>query len=529
MADINVLVRGILLATILVVLVKFVTTIFRKSPGPLPPGPRGLPLLGNVLDLPPKGEREYEHWLKHKDIYGPISSVTALGKTIVILHSAKTASELFEKKSLVYSSRTNLVFAGLAGWGDSLPLVPYDKSHRLQRKLAHIVLGTPMNITPYLPLQYMETHRFLFRVLQKPELLTDHIMTLQGAVILKVVYGYTVEPRKPDPLVRLINETMHYFSISVVPGSWLVDIIPSLRYIPKWMPGSGWRKTAIESQNMVTAASRTPLKFARKRMMEGKEGKSFVTEFHKDREDDILPEEETALTWAAFSMYGGGADTTTVTVTVFYLAMTLFPEVRRKAQEELDQVIGTDRLPNISDRDRLPYVNAVVKEALRWHQVAPLGVAHCSTADDIVDGYYIPKGAIVVPNIWWFMHDPAVYPNPFVFDPSRFLGPNPAPDPADHVFGYGRRICPGQYLADVSLWLTVAYSLAVFDITKGLDENGREIEPTIQFSPGIISHLSPFKATVKPRSLNHEALIRQVEDLYPWEAGDADELNKIVL
>lgn len=127
------------------------------------------------------------------------------------------------------------------------------------------------------------------------------------------------------------------------------------------------------------------------------------------------------------------------------------------------------------------------------------------------------------------MHDPAVYPNPFVFDPSRFLGPNPAPDPADHVFGYGRRICPGQYLADVSLWLTVAYSLAVFDITKGLDENGREIEPTIQFSPGIISHLSPFKATVKPRSLNHEALIRQVEDLYPWEAGDADELNKIVL
>lgn len=80
--------------------------------------------------------------------------------------------------------------------------------------------------------------------------------------------------------------------------------------------------------------------------------------------------------------------------------MTLFPEVRRKAQEELDQVIGTDRLPNISDRDRLPYVNAVVKEALRWHQVAPLGVAHCSTADDIVDGYYIPKGAIVVPNIW---------------------------------------------------------------------------------------------------------------------------------
>lgn len=81
--------------------------------------------------------------------------------------------------------------------------------------------------------------------------------------------------------------------------------------------------------------------------------------------------------------------------------MTLYPEVARRAQEEIDRVIGTDRLPSIDDRENLPYVDAVVKEALRWHPVAPFGVAHLTTEDDIYRGYRIPKGAMILPNIWY--------------------------------------------------------------------------------------------------------------------------------
>lgn len=80
--------------------------------------------------------------------------------------------------------------------------------------------------------------------------------------------------------------------------------------------------------------------------------------------------------------------------------MAVYPEVQRKAQEEIDQVIGNGRLPNLNDKDVLPYVSALVMEATRWHQVVPLGVSHSNTADDIVNGYYIPKGSIVVPNVW---------------------------------------------------------------------------------------------------------------------------------
>lgn len=120
-----------------------------------------------------------------------------------------------------------------------------------------------------------------------------------------------------------------------------------------------------------------------------------------------------------------------------------------------------------------------------------------------------------------------MYPNPEVFDPSRFLGPNPAPDPYDYVFGFGRRACPGKVLADASVWLTVARSLAVFDISKPRDDAGNEIEPAVRFSPGILSHADPFKASVKPRSSRHEELIRQIERTHPWEKSSSSELDPV--
>ncbi|KAJ8126114.1 hypothetical protein O1611_g7525 [Lasiodiplodia mahajangana] len=529
MAGLGVLVRGFLVATFLVIVVKVVSAIFGKKRGPLPPGPKGLPLLGNIRDLPTGGQREWEHWLKHKDLYGPISSVTALGTTIVIVHSAELVSELFDKKSAMYSARAQFQFAKLIGWTNSLPIIQPDKMHRYQRKLARGIMGTPAAVAPYLPLQEVEVDRFLFRVLQTPELFLDHIRTEAGAIILKMVYGYTVEPHKPDPLVQLVDEALEQFALSTVPGSWFVDIIPALKYVPEWVPGTGWKKIAREWRNTLEETAGKPLLWARQQMARGDHRKSLVAEFYQDKGDDLTPYDNDALKWLTISLYGGGADTTVSTVTVFFLAMTLFPEIQVKAREEIDRVIGTGRLPSYSDMESLPYVTAIATEAARWHPVAPMGVPHAAAADDIVNGYHIPKGAIIIPAVWWFTHDPDVYPDPMKFDPTRYLGPNPQPDPSDFVFGYGRRICPGRYLAITSVWLTVARSLAVFKISIGLDKNGREIDPPVGFSPGIISRIDPFTATIKPRSPQHEALIRQVEKLHPWEKSDAEDLNQIVI
>lgn len=125
--------------------------------------------------------------------------------------------------------------------------------------------------------------------------------------------------------------------------------------------------------------------------------------------------------WAAASSYAGGADTTVATRSGFFLAMSMFPDVQRKAQEEIDRVVGADasRLPTFGDRDRLPYVNRVVEEAQRWQPAGPLGVPHTADQEDTVNRYRIPKGSVLIASIGWFTRDPAVHHDPETFKPER--------------------------------------------------------------------------------------------------------------
>jgi cytochrome P450 len=81
--------------------------------------------------------------------------------------------------------------------------------------------------------------------------------------------------------------------------------------------------------------------------------------------------------------------------------MMLFPDVQRRAQAEMDELFGKPTLPSAADQTRLPYVNAIVKEAIRWHTVTPMGIPHKTDEDDIINGYLIPKNAIILPNIWY--------------------------------------------------------------------------------------------------------------------------------
>jgi Cytochrome P450. len=97
----------------------------------------------------------------------------------------------------------------------------------------------------------------------------------------------------------------------------------------------------------------------------------------------------------------------------------------------------------------------------------------------------------------------------------------PNPDPHTLAFGFGRRICPGRILADNSLYLSIAQSLAVFSISKAVDQTGKEIDPVVSPQPGIVCHPGPFRTTIKPRSERHEALIRSIEQIHPWKESDA--------
>jgi cytochrome P450 len=322
---------------------------------------------------------------------------------------------------------------------------------------------------------------------------------------------------------------MEQFSAATVPGKWAVDMLPFLEHLPAWLPGTGFKQTAQHWKQTMQAVGEVPYQFAKNRV-HSESRTSFVAKSiaQAQQEESFTAEDEHAIKWAAASMYTGGADTSVSTTAAFFLAMSMFPVVQRKAQEEIDRVIGTERLPIASDRDSLPYINAIVSEAQRWHPIAPMGLAHATDADDTIAGFRIPRGALLVPAVWWFTRDPSVYHDPSDFKPERFLSPYNEPPATDVTFGFGRRICPGRILAEASLFLTFAQVLAAFRIDKVADGNGVVVEPQHTFQRGIISHPGPFEVKVVPRSVRARELVEAVVRDNPWVGSDAREIVRQV-
>ncbi|KAK7049443.1 hypothetical protein VNI00_006049 [Paramarasmius palmivorus] len=168
--------------------------------------------------------------------------------------------------------------------------------------------------------------------------------------------------------------------------------------------------------------------------------------------------------------------------------MATHPHVQKKAQEHIDDLLGDNCLPTLRDRPKLHYIEATMRECFRWRPVGPLAFPHSTLADDVVNGYFIPKGTAVFGNVWAMTRDTTVYPDPENFDPKRFLTEDGScnNDNMFFTFGFGRRICPGRYFAADAIWIAIACILAVFDISKAKDEAGNDIElDNVEYTEGI--------------------------------------------
>ncbi|SCV44927.1 related to O-methylsterigmatocystin oxidoreductase [Fusarium fujikuroi] len=493
----------------------------------LPPGPKPLPILGNIRDMPDGTTPEYQHWIKFKDLYGPISHVSILGQSLIILHDREAANAILEKTSTKTSSRPQFVFGNeMCGYNQILSFKPYGKLLKQHRKLVHQQLGTKIAASRFRDVQDVESRRLLLRILNSPEKLSAHIKTEASAIILKMTYGYNLEAEKQDPLALLIDQMMHNFSLAFVPMSWPVDVLPILRYLPETLPGMSFKRIARDWNSNMRMVVDVPYDFVKKQIVKQSYRPSYVSSLVKQHDGDVDEETEAAIKQTAAVMYAGGADTTVSSIRGFVLAMLLFPDVQRKAQQEIDSVVGTERLPQFEDRDNLPYVDALIKETLRWIPVTPMGVVHTADEDIHYKDFVIPKGASFLPATWWFLHDPAIYSDPSAFDPDRYLEPRNEPHPNFASFGFGRRVCPGRFLADESLFISISRLLAAFEIKKAVDGRGNEIEPQISLTPGMISHIRDFPYDIKPRSEKYADMIRQVEVDHPWERADATFLSQ---
>jgi cytochrome P450 len=214
----------------------------------------------------------------------------------------------------------------------------------------------------------------------------------------------------------------------------------------------------------------------------------------------------------------------------FFLAMAMQPTVQQKAHSELDTLLSPSpiRLPTFTDRERLPYISAIVEEAQRWHPVALMGLPHATDKEDSIAGYRIPKGSTLLPALWWYTRDETVYHDPEVFKPERFDEPYNEPYATNVTFGFGRRRCPGHVFADASLFLTMAQVLTVFAIKPSVDEEGNDIELTHGFQGGVIGRPTPFEIRLIPRSEAHKKLIEGIVEKYPWDKSGAKVIKKMM-
>ncbi|KAJ6515578.1 putative monooxygenase [Mycena sanguinolenta] len=465
----------------------------KNKKGKLPPGPARLPLIGSALHIPQKYQ-----WLtfsKWADEYGDVVYLEAVGQPMVLLNTAKAAKDLLEQRSAIYSDRPQMEMAYLSGYDKALVLQPYNDTWRQQRKIVMQDLA-PRMIPRYYALQEAEARLLAKDVLENPSQLEQIVKRRIGTIIIRITYGHYITA-DDDAFLTGGRAAMDIFSASAEPGVWLVDSVPLLKYFPAWLPGMRFLATAKAWREIVHKAAWEPYLWSKRALESGSVlmPNTCATALESvDGKPSPAMEEQCML--AAFMMLEGGTDTSMTSTLSFFLAMLRNPAVQAKAQAEIDEVIGKDRLPTIADKDSLPYVRSVVTEVFRLHPAIPLGIPHALTQDDVYQGMYLSKGSVVIPNVWHMLHDPAIYANPMSFDPDRYnLDDSEMAKVTDLVFGFGRRLCPGKSFGEGNVFAIAATLLATCDIgppVGGVEE--------VVYSSGSISFPSPFGCTVKPRS-----------------------------
>ncbi|OCB89189.1 cytochrome P450 [Sanghuangporus baumii] len=476
-----------------------------------PPGPKGLPLVGNIFDMPSS-----EEWVKAREWgekYGDLVMVKNFGTRYLFVNSYEAAFDLLEKRGNKYSSRPVIPMFELEEWTWFTAVMPYGEEHRHSRQFLHQFFHKAAT-SRFHEVQVTSTHKLLLAILENPAKFAEHLHYSAGELIIRIGYGYQAKA-KNDPYIELAERALH--AATEAEGFFLVNALPILKYLPEWFPGAHFLNTAKIGRELSRQMRSRIFAMAKKLIENGKALTSMTStllEQNTDIDGQVTHEDLIARTVG--TIYIAGTDTTSSVLVKFIQAMVLYPETMRQGQAELDKVIGMDTLPTMDDRPKLPYINAICKELLRYQPTAPLAIAHYTTEDDYYNGFYIPAGTIILPNVWAMLMDPKTYPEPDKFKPDRWLPSDGAKQPLQSnkmAFGFGRRICPGRHFAEDSIFIQVASILAVFDIQMAVDANGDPIVPKEEYISAFIRKPMPFKCKITPRSDRSAELIQRAIEL----------------
>ncbi|KAG4441663.1 hypothetical protein IFR05_002870 [Cadophora sp. M221] len=465
----------------------------------LPPGPFPLPIVGNMLSLPKsKPWRDFEYW---GEKYGSGMLTIWIGRVPnIFINDAWVAADLFEKKANIYSSRPRQVVMGdVTGIGrNNQVLLKYNDHWRLHRKMMHGAVGSQA-VRKYREFQNDEISILISDLATSSEDFSLSIERFSCSIVSILGWGRRIA-KKNDYIVGLALQMMETVTYMQVPGAYWMEAIPELQHLPPWLyplpttlrtMGAALRRYWFAlTEEGAEAAEPNFAKFLNCHRIEMNIAK-----------DDIS--EMTA------NLIRGGVDTTSGTTLSGILGLVTHPEVQKKAHEELDSVVGMDRVPTWDDIEKLPYCAAIFKETLWWRS-----------------GLLIPKDIAIHGNLWAIHRNPRDFPEPDRFNPDRYMNKERLSYPnarGHNAFGWGRRICSGQPLAEQGISMVIVKLLWAFNIKPGLNEQGEEEYPDIfAFTDAENTRPQPFKARFEPRSVGIRKIIMEEADaaterLRKWE------------
>ncbi|KAK5702405.1 hypothetical protein LTR17_022332 [Elasticomyces elasticus] len=486
-----------------------------RRPKNYPPGPPTLPIIGNIHQMPQRDAHlQFQKWAQE---YGPIYSLILGTKTLIVLSSDEAVKELLDRRSGVYSSRQEMYIGqDLCSGGLRLLMMQYGPVWRSIRKMVHNLLN--QNVAKsYVPYQMLENKQMLHDLLHTPDDFLKHIRRYSNALTTTMVFGWRTPTYENAQLRQLFEGFSEFAEINQTGTAALIDFFPALRMLPDFvLPTQGRAKELHKHEKALYLGHWLKAKQAVK---DGSIKPCFCVGLREAQEKEGFSDDQAS--YITGTLLEAGSDTTSNTLYAFVLAMLLYPEVQKKAQEEIDRVVGDGRLPTMEDEPNLQYIRGCVKETLRWMPTTILGaVPHATTQDDWYEGFFIPKGAGILNNVWSINMDPKRAPEPRRFDPSRHKNDlltlydsavNPDAAKRDQfTFGAGRRICPGMHVAERSLFLGMSRLLWAFDVKPATDEDGKPVVPDQdKLTQGFVCMPEEFPAKIIPRSSARAEVVKR--------------------
>ncbi|KAF5382250.1 hypothetical protein D9757_008940 [Collybiopsis confluens] len=493
----------------------------------LPPGPPALLVIGNVFNAPSSFEWvTYARWAKEYE--SALIFLRVFGTGILVLSSREDAEELLEKRSSKYSTRPSIPMMDIIGNSEVVvPVMPYGAHWKNCRKLFHREVETKTAL--YRPQELAATRRLLKRLCDTDgRSVVSEIWKLWSSdVVLSLAYGIQVLPEN-DPFVKIADEASDSFALASHPEAFLVNVLPVLRHVPAWFPGAEFKRKAKEWRKSIYALVEVPFEIVKAQLASGRDVQPSIASrlipALNTENSEVLEKDSIVLRDVLANVFAAGPDLA-VAMETFLLAMLMFPSVAREAQDAIDRVISAANLPRFEDisDQKIPYLDALVREVLRWNPIAPLAMPHATTADDTYKGYFIPRGTTVVANVWSMLRDEKVYGSDTqIFNPKRFLDkegriditvpyPEEPEDVRELITNYPHYLVYPDMAHEV-LSIAVVSVLWAFNILKATNEKGEFLEPSGKYISGAVCAPEPFQCVFKPRSALTRKLIQESLD-----------------